>query len=111
MDLFNRQKVKELEEKITTLNCTVKIRNGVIAELEKDLALYVTYRQSGKWNKKYTLLESEKENLELKLYISVLEGELGSEKTEIAKKKCTALGELAEKTSEFAKNNTLVGGY
>ena len=110
MDLFNRQKVKLLEEKITNLNCTVKIRNEYIANLERDLAPYVTYKQSGKWNKKYTLLESEKENLELKLYISVLEGELGLEKTEIAKNKCTALSELTEKISEFAKNNTLIGG-
>ena len=110
MDIFNTMKVFHLENEIRGLKLEIRIKDAEITTLKKDLAPYVTYKPCetyGKWfhYQKYTLKDAEQEICLLKLLLRVLEGELGSEKTELAKKKYEALPELV-------KNNTkpMIGG-
>jgi len=110
MDIFNTMKVFHLENEIRGLKLEIRIKDAEIAALRKDLAPYMVYKyREGCGNnvryQKYTLKDAEQEICLLKLLLRVLEGELGSEKTELAKKKYEALPELV-------KNNTkpMIGG-
>ena len=95
MDLFNKKKIKELENKIYGLGIDVQCKELTIKELKKDLAPYVTNKDDAfGWLTKYTLRDAERDLRERDLYISVLEGELGLEKTASAKKKYEALRNL-----------------
>lgn len=110
MDIFNTRKVYHLENEIRGLKLDIRIKDAEIDALRKDLAPYVTYKPCEKYGKrshhqKYTLKDAEQEICLLKLLVRVLEGELGSEKTELAKKKYETLLDLV-------KNNTkpMIGG-
>lgn len=98
MDLFNKKKIKELENKIYWLGIDVHYKELTIKELKKDLAPYITNKDNGfGWPLiKYTLRDAERDIRERDLYISVLEGELGLEKTASAKKKYEALKEIVK---------------
>ena len=89
MDIFNTRKVYHLENEIRGLKLDIRIKDAEIDALRKDLAPYVTYKPCEKYGKrshylkKYTLKDAEQEICLLKLLLRVLEGELGSEKTEL----------------------------
>lgn len=105
MDIFNTRKVYHLENEIHDLKFTIRIKDEEITTLRTDLAPYVTYKPCEKYGKrpqykKYTLKDAEQEICSLKLLVSVLEGELGSEKTELAKKKYEALLDLVKSNTE-----------
>ena len=104
MDIFNTRKVFHLENEIQDLKFDVRIKDEEISTLRTDLAPYVTYKPYEKYGKrsyqKYTLKDAEQEICLLKLLLRVLEGELGSEKTELAKKKYEALLDLVKSNTE-----------